>query len=617
MCGIYFHHRIDSVLSINEELTSFQHLASRGPDQQIIEYPDHFTSLGFTRLSIRSLKDGGQPYRINETLISCINGELYNEDEIRLELTKSGLANESPPGDMQLMGFYLSVYGIEKISNVRGMFAGFIYNSAKNKIIIFRDRLGEKPLFLSFSENEITISSDARCILERLEFNTTLNPSGLRSGIWKSPETPFLNVYQLPPGNWASIDISKNFLQPIFKSYWTWPSRSIKKHSSQERKFLLAKLKTQIDSSVKETLVSDVPTCLFLSGGLDSTLVLKTIYDYRGPGFPCFTLAFSDGSHSESENASKIANSFKSNHTNILISPTELVEDFYKMLDSMDIPILDPSCLALYALSSRTSSNYKVAISGDGGDELFQGYKLFEFLPLIKLISSTKYVSKRFVYLFLKLLGESNQESYLSTKMLLERLMVSLNISKSEFFEIATSQFGGNWQILNDCFSNDAKYFNTDKVMKKNSKLEAAMLEKHYQSVVLPDLYLQKSDRMTMANSQELRAPLLGKKVIDSAMEFSSQDLKKMPRRDVMRYLLNKSVPESVLNAPKHGFSVPLTNVLREIDKIDWDLDSIGISPDVANKFLISAKKGNENNGRTTFALIVLNHFQSKLGKRN
>ena len=141
------------------------------------------------------------------------------------------------------------------------------------------------------------------------------------------------------------------------------------------------------------------------------------------------------------------------------------------------------------------------------------------------------------------------------------------------------------------------------------------MLEKHYQSVVLPDLYLQKSDRMTMANSQELRAPLLGKKVIDSAMEFSNQDLRNMPRRDIIRFLLNKSVPESVLNAPKHGFSVPLTNVLREIDKIDWKLDSIGIPSDVANKFFISAKKGNENNGRTTFALIVLNHFQSKLGK--
>jgi asparagine synthase (glutamine-hydrolysing) len=612
MCGIYFHHKFESEIDFAKEKNSIKPLVPRGPDQQELRTIGKSTTVGFTRLSIRSRELGSQPYSLDKNKISCINGELYNELEIRQEIESCIDSVLLPVGDMQLLGCYLNLYGMDSLSKTRGMFAGFIFDEKAMTLSIFRDRVGEKPLYYYISSEELIVSSDARCIEYQLGQKLEINPNGLSGGVWKAPESPFKLIKQVVPGSWKTFHFQENVLKVDGNVYWSWPSRESVRHSENEIEKLSTDFKSEVLNSVDEMLISDVPACMFLSGGLDSALVLQSIYELNGPNFPTFTLVFDDASHSEDSLSRQIAKSFKSNHVEIKVSSAELAESFPKMLDAMDIPILDPSCLALYNLSFRTTNCYKVALSGDGGDELFMGYKLFQLLPLLKLIRYSNIAGRNLLSCLSRVIPLNPKMNYMSKKMLFERMLVALQVPDDKVFETAISQIGGSPEILDSVrgFKNVNPFFRRNFFSK--SSISVLKLEHHYQTVVLPDLYLQKSDRMTMANSQELRAPLLGVKVLESAMRFSAKDLTKMKRKEIIQKCLTDSLPAEVLQAPKHGFSVPLVGVLRELGGIEWNLISLGIRPELAERTLSEAKQGSENAARASFALIVLNHFVNR-----
>lgn len=611
MCGIYFHHRYFSNVTLERENQSMLHLLSRGPDEQKSHLLNQYTFFGFTRLSIRSVVEGGQPFWVDPKSMFCINGELYNEDETRKNLELGHGIKTLPKGDMQLLGTHLKLNGMSAIKEARGMFAGFFLDLDANKVYLFRDRLGEKPLYYYKSEEELIVASDARCIQTTLGKHLDLQQAFLYSGIWPAPHTPFESIKQVLPGSWMLFELAKPTVEPVTELYWEWPFRSKKRNTKADIKLLSRKFESAVLKSVEESLISDVPSCLFLSGGLDSALVLHSIHDLAGKGFPSFTLSYGKSSHSEDNYASKTAELFHSNHTIIEVSFADLARDFESMLNAMDIPILDPACLPLYVLSNRTSKTFKVGITGDGGDELFMGYKIFDFLLPLKVFRYLRIPNTRLIHKLAKTFNTREESSYLTRKVLLERLLVSLTVEKRKIFETALSQFGGTQEIFELLNSRNDKFKPNDITKAHKVRLNRIELEQHFQNVVLPNLYLQKSDRMSMANSQELRSPLLDSKVIESAMSFSDFDLSRLGRKEVIRSILKQKLPAEVLNAPKHGFSVPLVGVLRELGAIEWGLDSIGLSPVLAKNVLAKALEGNENAARASFCLIVLNHFVS------
>lgn len=595
MCGVFF-------TSYNNNLV-FQKispsLALRGPDSSSTFFGSDF-SIIFTRLSIRDLEGGEQPYTTNDCNYICaINGELYNIDDVRQSLHLS--KDSSPTGDMQLLAEYLSL-NLSNIKNVSGMFAGFIYDIANKRLSFFRDCVGEKPLYYFFSDGKITVSSTITAIVEHhgsALFN--VNKVSLYKGHSSPGDTIFQEINEVLPGEYINFDVESKILTKV--KYWNWPIRKFY-NLNEDRNYVFEKCLLEATLS---TSSADVPICMLLSGGLDSAAVLSALGEVYETAIPSFTLAFENRNFDETKIAKMTALALDSKHHIIESSNKDLAKYMTKMLDDLDSPILDPAFLPLNYLTERIKKDFgfKVAITGDGGDELFRGYELFMLRKKINLATSTglRVITKKFISLLYPLFTGSEKRN--SIEFLLMRLESVLQNRGIPWYETALSPYAGTsvFPILSNQVNSKAHQSHA------KTNVSQDEIEKYYCNEILPQVYLKKSDNGSMVNGIELRIPFLHQDMINFAFSISEKELEMNSHKWLIRHYLKEKVPQQVLNQKKHGFSVPLCGILTHLKNPIWNLQEIGLSANICDAVWSKACAGDSNAARTGFALMVLNGY--------
>ena len=366
MCGFYLRICDDSKSNYLTEfdIQNLKQIKVRGPDK-ITTYEDLDLGVlhGFARLAIRSINNGDQPW-VEGRFTSAFNGEIYNMEQIVSKIKSTYPKETIPENDTQLLALFIFLFGPECISEVTGMYAGYI--QVQSKIFLFRDRIGEKPLFYGFYKNFFFISS---CLPRYTDCNEQISDYSLITGLI---DNKFSNgVSSLSPGTYIEVDMVNLFSNHnlVEKKYWDWPKR---------RRFIsesnLQDFESVVIKSIESQLVSDVGMSVLLSGGIDSGLVAAIARRAYGSNLESFTLAFNGSAYSEAKNAIKSAKHLDLKHEIVDISLEELAENVNQVLEAMDIPIFDSGALSLFSLCKKIALTQKVSLTGDGGDELFGGY---------------------------------------------------------------------------------------------------------------------------------------------------------------------------------------------------------------------------------------------------
>ena len=574
MCGVYYTKKVNQLLNLDA-------IRHRGPEDLKLINLSHAT-VGFCRLPVRELNLGTQPL-INRNFVSAINGELYNQREIEERILELSPEVSIPKGDMNILAFYLYLTNGEGLKHARGMFAGFIDFISFNKILFFRDIIGEKPLFFRISDCDFSISSENR--FDEIEgFKDspyTISNIELLRGLTNNQKNV---TYECSPGKYYWYNYITGNLES--ESYFAWPKRpaiiGMPNFSKLESKLIVA---------IEEQLVSDVPVSIMLSGGIDSSLIASIAKKILNAELYSHTLKFENESWNESKDAEKLAIGLGLNHNTHSISNEELATLIPEVISAMDVPIFDTGCISFYALSKEIAKSFKVALSGDGGDELSRGYEIYKWN---KYLEVSKLFSPFVLPILYSLSKQFDSSQYNSLRMKLDRAISVCENRKISTIEVALSPFAGT-PLLNFLID---KYQNRSNVSP----------ERYYTEAVLPLIYLVKTDRMSMANSLEIRSPFLSKPVLEEAFKISNLYLSIHKRKFILRKIAKKYISSEILNRPKHGFSAPFSEIMSFLNRPKWHDDLYRKFGSNIDDTWVRAKDS-QNHATASWALLVLNEF--------
>ena len=559
MCGIFGKINKNKPIDETSFIKQLSLLKHRGPDYAGCWFSENkFVGLGHARLSILDLSsNANQPmYDSSQKYVLIFNGEIYNYKEIKHDLIKLGYEFKSNSDTEIVLNSYIA-WGNECFNKFTGMFALAIYDRLKNTMVLARDRVGEKPLYYYKGETTISFASEIKVLLYNSDRQWKINPQALKSYLYfnciQGEQSILENINRLLPGYYAEINL--NTFEITTKAYWKLP------HFNENGKCLnelLDHFDELIRDSVKKQLIADVPVGVLLSGGLDSSIITAIASEYK-KGLNTFTIKFS--SHEkldESYHAKLIAKHFKTNHIELDASIVE--PDILEQLVSYyDEPFSDASMILTYILCKLVKNHCKVVLGGDGGDELFGGYSNYQRFLILKDKLKHCPITLRKV---LSMLSE-----YLLP--LGTRGLASFSLLKYDFNnEVPVySQFNTNCihKLLPDYFFNNKKYcLNAKSVM--NEKDLIHRLTKTDFLNYLPDDILVKVDRASMANSLEMRAPMLDNRII----EFSYKDVPshfkvtKQNKKIFLKEYAKRILPNEFDFQRKQGFEAPFESWYKE-----------------------------------------------------
>jgi asparagine synthase (glutamine-hydrolysing) len=573
MCGIIG--TIDYSKSLNE--ISFNKMRDiidyRGPDDfgtEIFEKDDFTLALGHRRLSIQDLSPLGHQPMNYENLSIIFNGEVYNFDEIKKELLELDY-NFSSHSDTEVILKAYHAWGESCVDRFRGMFAFCIYDKSNEILTIFRDRAGVKPLYFYKTEDEFLFGSELKSFYEYPKFQKNINKKALpfyfRFGYIPAPMTIFENTFKLKPGHYLKYDIKSKEIKEI--KYWDIKKFYEKNKLQKNESTIKSELKDILKDSFSLRMISDVPVGVFLSGGVDSSLVASMIQKNSKTPIKTFTIGFNEKDYDEAIYAKEIAKHIGSEHTELYCDTNDMLELINDLPHLYDEPFGDSSSLPTILVSKLAKEKVSVVLSGDGGDEAHVGYSKYYALnkfanihkkPLKKAIlkAATSLVSASMIESINNLLP-----SKLKQRNIKDKYQKFKNAIASDSFEemfINASSYVDNdtlkkiFKDTNISFENTA--FNLD-LQKEISALDTMMLM-DYKTFMVDDV-LTKVDRASMSASIEAREPLLDHKII----EFSAtipDDLKY--KNGIGKYLLKEIlyeyVPKELIERPKSGFLIPL-----------------------------------------------------------
>lgn len=554
MCGVIGHASSLHPLLYSWLDQGLQLLDHRGPDSQSVWTSDcKKVHLGHTRLSILDPSNSSnQPFRLNDSRFVCVyNGEIYNFPELKYQLLSLGYTfNTTSDTEVLLRAF--SVFGSSILGSLNGMFSFCIYDQNTNRLYLARDRSGQKPLYYSFINNSLLFASEIKSLLLHPEISKRTNPTAVyeyfTSGFIGSPNTLYQDILSLAPGNLLTFDLASNqltissFLPPIT------PSSSIDLQP--------CRLQNLLYNSVKRHLCSDVPLGLLLSGGIDSSLIAALAANIN-PDINCFTVSFPNSKqYDELSSASLVANHLGLNLT-VIKADNPTPNDFFSICSHFDQPLADSSILPSFLLFREVSNYCKVAIGGDGGDELFGGYK--RYIDLMKLYNLTSPCPK-FLLALIEYISINMLPPGFSGRSLLSKLNSIKNLTHNVGYQtyFHSSEIGNFLPKESFCIPS----FQPLSSLSINDFLDAIMINDYHS--YLPFDIMVKSDITSMYNSLEVRAPFLDTNVINYAQSISSSHKLTSTRSKLpLRKLSYELLPNSISKLPKQGFLPPLKQWLR------------------------------------------------------
>lgn len=521
----------------------------RGPDSDGY-YVDKSVAMGFRRLSIIDLKGGNQPlYNEDESIVVMFNGEIYNFMELRKELIDLGHIFKTN-SDTEVIVHGYEEYKKDIFNKLRGMFAIFIYDKNNKEIICARDYFGIKPLYYYFDNNLFMVGSEIKSFLSHPDFKKELNNKVL--GLYLSygtnhlEETFFKYTKKLKPGHFLTFKDGVVKTNTYFKLEYKKEKNSYKYYENL--------VKETLEDSIKYHQISDVEVGSYLSGGVDSSYVVSVAKPNK-----TFTVGFSGKGFSEIEYAKSLSDYFKVNHYSKVISGDEFFDILPTIQYHTDEPSANVSTVPLYFLSKLARSQVKVVLSGEGADEMFGGYneyndsigeKLYLSLPLF-IRSGIARIIKPLPYFK----GKHTLEKY------------GKDISKRYYNK--TEMFLPNEikEVLKEEYISDITPYDLCKPYHDETKKENDILRKMYIDLNfwLPNDILLKADKMSMANSVELRVPFLDKKVWNLSSKLPTKYMvHKNQTKYIFRQVTEQVIPKEWAKRKKLGFPVPFGNWITE-----------------------------------------------------
>jgi asparagine synthase (glutamine-hydrolysing) len=534
---------------------ALQSLNSRGPDAQTI-YRDNELALGHARLSVIDIVGGSQPMHTHDGQYTIVfNGEIYNAGLLRQELESVGVRFFSDHSDTEVLLNGYRHWGKDLLLKLDGMFAFAVWDRRSRKLFAARDKFGIKPFVYANLDQGFIFASTLSPFFRLPGFPRKLNPTALRDYLSfqtpLSPDTFLKDVIQLPPAHCLEFDFANNHLTT--SKWWSIPEKNPLRMDLEE---LTAIVDESLKESVKRQIVADVPLGAFLSGGIDSSLMIHYMAQLSSRPIDTFTLQFDDDGFDESSHALAVAQHFGCNH-HLVEAPSIDANYLVRAIQDLDQPLADPAYVMTYALSERTRKNVTVAISGDGGDELFAGYNRYR-------VTQDHYPSKPWQAPLKKLIDQGLLPGALTRRALSGQDM--LLYSKIE---------AGPWKgrknlapfVSPDLFTamqiNDTLLLWRSLVNEFGGNMDSDTLMRADLWTYLSENCLVKTDRASMAHGLEIRVPMLGEPVLNAVLQVPASVHLKQGTKTLLTLLAKKHLPRTVWDRPKHGFSVPLKNLFN------------------------------------------------------
>jgi asparagine synthase (glutamine-hydrolysing) len=554
MCGITGGVGVSapSKLLLDAQLKSIEH---RGPDDTGT-YLNQGISLGMCRLAIVEIASGKQPASDVSDKINIVwNGEIYNYRELRSELDQRGVHCRDSSESEVVINLYLE-FGLDFINKLNGMFAIAIHDARDNSLHLIRDRMGKKPLWISqLDDGTMFFASEARALmLARPDrtLRTEMVAEVMQYGYINSPNSAFKEISQIPPASVLTWHEGKTKT----KRYWE-PDFVAKVQVPYEE--ALEVTKKLIQDSVERRLISERPLGSFLSGGYDSTIVTAYMAKLMKEKVQTYSIGFRSAQFNEAHHAKRVANFLGTNHHEEILSPDPalVVEKISQVLDQ---PFADSSIVPTYLLAKFARENLIVALGGDGGDEVFGGYDRYLAAPVMQRLNPLLVLARP----GLKFARQQSFGNIRKINRVGSQLSPKESLAARYSSILSLTQPHELTRLLNSSFQstvaehsrknqfNSGKFSSFDRMIR--SDLDA----------YLPGDLLVKVDIATMANSLELRSPMLDVKVVEWGISLPSKyKIKGFETKHILKDVARSLVPAELIDRPKMGFGIPRAEWLR------------------------------------------------------
>jgi asparagine synthase (glutamine-hydrolysing) len=544
-------------------------LSHRGPDDQdIYQTTQPFSvSLGHRRLSIVDLSPAGKQPISNEdqSIWMVFNGEIYNHKSLRAELESRGHRFRSQT-DCEVILHLYEEYGIDCLSKLNGMFAFALWDSKTTATYLVRDRVGIKPLVFAWDGQSLNFASEIRSILCDPDISRDMNHDALNLYLTfnyiPAPYTIYQSIQKLLPGHYLKLQDNDIEIVP----YWDVNQTPSQHLSFEDSK---AKLYSLMDNSVRLQSQADVPLGAFLSGGIDSSIIVGLMSRNSASKVKTFSIGFKDSAlYDETHFAQEVAKLHKTDHTEIKLQSKDIQPVFTDMLSWLDEPFADSSAIPTFVVARETRQHVKVALSGDGGDELFAGYRMYTGEHLYaKYKQVPSLLRKGLIEPLIKAMPESRNQASLEQ---IRRM--------KKFIGSSSDKFEDRFFLLNQIFE---RRLREDLLKTKSNKLDLGqqMFTQTLKSFKsdninkmlycdfkhsLPGDMLNKVDWMSMKNGLEVRVPMLDHHIVEFMFQMDGNfKLNNGKGKYILLETFKDILPKSLLNRPKAGFEVPISQWLK------------------------------------------------------
>jgi len=559
---------------------------SRGPDDKGVWVED-FQSLMmcFRRLSILDLSPAGHQPMVSRSgrFKICFNGEIYNHLELRQKFNGDWRGHS----DTETILEVIEQTGIENALNLLvGMFSIAVWDSQEAELILARDRMGEKPLYYGWVQKDFVFASELKAIKEHPNFNNPISKAALSNYLKfnyiPAPQSIYKDLFKLQPGTFIKIPLKSASIKTITPTkYWDL-SEAItngQNHLIKDSKEALHETKLTLSKSVKSQMISDVPLGAFLSGGIDSSLITAIMQEQSMEKIKTFTIGFDNPSFDESSFAKDVANHLGTDHTEYFVTSQEALDVIPSIPEIYDEPFADSSQIPTHLVCKQAKKNVTVALSGDGGDEIFGGYNRYFWSN--KIWSKLRWIP----YPARKILGSAIQATPQNLFYSIEKFYNILAPKKFSVHQFSDklNKLSSRLQFVdseNELYKSLVTQWHDPSVILKDFVEDLHDVEFPFQPSLtdhlpsrmmfwdsltyLPDDILCKVDRAAMSVSLETRAPFLDHRLIELAWRLPhSLKTNKHEGKIILREILDQYIPRSLIDRPKAGFGIPVGEWLR------------------------------------------------------
>ena len=580
----------------------------RGPDDEGF-FIDENVGLGFRRLSIIDLKLGHQPLSDNsERYWITFNGEIYNFQELRVLLNKKGYLFKTNSDTEVIVNLYAE-YKEKCLDHLRGMFAFVIWDKKEKQLFGARDRFGIKPFYYYIDNEKFVWASEIKSILASKSISKDISLQSLdyyfAYGYTPRNNSIYSQIKKLKPGHFFLVKtLKKNKL--VIKPYW---KISFEPDYSKTEEFWKEALYDSLNESVKMRMISDVPLGTFLSGGIDSSIVTSLMSLNSNKPIKTFSIGFKEKKYNELQYARLLADKYKTEHHEFIVEQ-ESIELLPKLVSAYDEPFADASAIPTYHVSKFTRNHVTVALSGDGGDELFAGYSSYDKMMML---NRKKHYPKSLFALANKMIPDhmfgkgmtyylSKDKDYIGAYICLWK-----NYERRKFYLPEINQ-----EIEN----NYSEKIKSSMLGSMSGDFISKIQQLDLQTYLVDDI-LTKVDRASMMNSLEVRVPLLDHKFAELSFKIPSNlKMKGNIKKYILKEAFKNILPEGIISHKKQGFAIPLDMWFKN-DLKDYSYDVLLNSKFLHNileknqieNMLDNHQKGMRNYGAKIWSLLFLNEW--------